>query len=361
MLQVWDGSRKNPAPPSAPSQQKHSLWEMSAMVPEDALAPAATMMMEAARSFVSRKQAGGTDDYCVVVACACTGAEQTPSLASRADSTDALEMRAPPEEVMLTTSPQKPVASTKLMHVIIVFEGDGRLKNSVKRSMRPLIARALSETGLWTRREMDTLESTLLSTLCPRSPEWALGLIHQPACRLACEWYHGRAESLEGHLVRHVSSSRARQGPAGAATMAQLGIDVLGPKRRKLYPGQPSESKRLRLTHTTDAHASSTVGSSAVGSSTVGTVGSDTAAASVQPQPAQTSVAALAELLGWPGELTGAIASERARDILGVVHAQAEELCLARLQLKFYKERDEHESKVSPNPYPLSLTRTPLV
>ena len=82
------------------------------MVPEDALAPAATMMMEAARSFVSRKQAGGIDDYCVVVACACTGAEQTPSLASRADSTDALEMRAPPEEEIFTTSPQASAATS---------------------------------------------------------------------------------------------------------------------------------------------------------------------------------------------------------------------------------------------------------
>lgn len=310
------------------------------------------MMMEAARSFVSRKQAGGTNDYCAVVACACTAPEQPRSLAFHADSSDALETRASPEDEVLTTSPQKPARKCR-MHILLVFEGDGRLKNSLKRSLQPLVARALP-TGVWSASERDALEVALLSGLCSRSSEWALGLIRQPTCRLASVWHHGQTDSLDAYLTRRVSSSLPRQGPAAAATMAQLGIDVLGPKKQHAPPVQ-LDAKRMRLAHTEASVQPDSAESDGQAASKASPEAHEPKAPTASPaarEPSTESIGRLTEILCWSGELTDAIAAERARELLRVVHAQSEELMLARLQLKFYKERDEVESAVSPNPYP---------
>ena len=189
--------------------------------------------------------------------------------------------------------------------MILIFDGTGRLKNSVKRSVKPFVPEAVSET------------------LRAINYEKILELYHNETFQVHIKW-QGPDRELPSYIAE-----RLRQSSTGFSSLVRLGLDTLGPRSHKRLAPTP-----LLLT-------------------------SNALPTQPQPEPQPQRQRTqpgwegnLAELLAWEGNLNTAVAAERARELLKILHEKSEELALTKMQLNYYKEKEALEAKVGPTTSP---------
>ena len=270
----------------------------------------------------------------------------------RAASASLLQTQADKDEeaslTTISTSPNKSALAPASFNILLIFENDGRLKQSVKTTVNALLTPKSSGADAQLARSAPLVKPSLQPWSFPQ----VLQLIAAPHVRVHAEWN----PALPRRDVTHYIARRAKEGALfdreSTAVMAGVGLDLLGPRPKHSLPPQPQPPKRLKGPEPTNPppddappaapaepagtsdHAPPTEAAGPSGSSSVEGGG---AAAS-----------ALQELLQFDGTLTKAVAADRATALLSAFHAQSEELCRTRLQLKFYEDRDRLEAMVRP-------------
>ena len=188
--------------------------------------------------------------------------------------------------------------------------------------------------------------AALISTLAQKPALSCLALL-QGATAQHCEWALGSRELLPPPTSSAPSLAevylRQRAYPPGAEKVSArigLGLDVLGPRKRKATMEGPPLKLLTGPATTTEAGQPST-SCDPPPSPPVGCLVSDP----------------LQSLLSWSGELTADVAADRASQIMSMMHKNTEELGLAKLQLQYYQERDAIQAQVCSlnHPYPLAL------
>ena len=195
------------------------------------------------------------------------------------------------------------------------YEGDGRLKQCVKRSLQSL----LKPVGL----DKDCL-TTLFQTLTAAT--WTQ-IVTISQLRTQSIWL-GSTRVLD----QYIASRMLEHDPlASMPYLVNAGLDLMGPSRilgkRKADKQQPL---CLQYTPSDGAAASSSA---------------------VVEEPAPHAVQAvtqdhLAALLQWEGNLTDPLAVSRAAAIMQYVVNMTDELATTKFELEYYKQRAAMEAKV---------------
>ena len=261
------------------------------------------------------------------------------------------------EPMVISTSPTKPAPqATSFFNVLLIFDGDGRPKQTVKHSVQALLDTFFPKAthAMLVEAALASLEYVPLLTV--------LRLVAAPRVHVYPDW---KADTPPTDVTTYLA--RRVNGPSGAgfnaenaAVMATLGLDMLGPRPKQKLPQHPQLSqKRLKgpepnstpLDGAPPSDAAGPSGSSSVegggaAASASSSVEGGGAAASAAPTP--DALADLLKLLQFDGELTQAVAADRAAALMSAFHQQADELCRTKLRLNYYEERDRLEATVRP-------------
>lgn len=327
------------APASAPALQPHPAWQMTISGASD-MASIFTALQHKARELLARGESGGT--VSVLRCVAFLAQELQPQRLTHSQPSTSASLSAQDQVEVVSTSPQKPAPSLQLT-IILLFEGEGRRKASIKRTIERMLSLGAAQP------EHQQLAVQLFASLQHATFEQVLNRVSSPQVSVAAEWLPGPAPvDLPTYLARRAAGSSVFS-PSGAAVMATAGLDLLGPKRPASAQPQPW-LKRLKGPEPSSSLQGDPA-PAAAGPSTSGEEGgqaSDVAADSAAATASSAVAAALTELLQFDGSLTKPVAADRATELLGAFHRLTEELCEAKLQLNYYKQRDALEAQVRP-------------
>lgn len=306
-------SGKAPAQPPQ-SQRPSAFWSMTCELSAEEITFVMPELQRAATRFLAQKSSGGTEDVLQVVAFFAGCADQ---------STSALLLPAPDdsedEPSTISTSPVKAHTANMRLSAALIFTGKGRVKSSVKRSVQSLLKDD--------QKEPSAFALQLTNTLSPVTARSCLSLL-QNSTHVLPVWADSTFSDLGAYLARRASE----ENDASFARTMQLGLDLLGPRKRTAQPTVQLPLKLLK------GPASSTQ--------------QDQPAGSGEPPPSSASFTSsdssdrLTTLLAWDGELVPEIAKERALQLMSFLHKTTEELHVAKLQLQFHKDRDALNAKV---------------
>ena len=297
-----------------------------------------------AKKLVERESTGGTDAslglvmFCLV-----------PQVLHSSSAADAQEAQVSQDAQMhLSTYVAAQHATIFSFHIVLVFNGMGRKKDKVKRSLESFwkysakakegVQLVLSQQDQFTTNTPDQFATTMhrfLEGIHSATFENALALLRASAQR-RCLWPHDNERDPTEYLVQRLRLTGGASGAAGHAVMARMGLDLLGPSRPFALPPQPA--KRPRLTHCGEGASSSSAAAAAAPSEP-----------SAPPDPHGDPLALLTALLPIDGELTPEIAADRAAQLCTTFHDLAKELSLSKLHLQYYRERDAQAAKVRSN------------
>jgi hypothetical protein len=252
------------------------------------------------------------------------------------------------EASSISTSPNKSALAPASFNVLLIFDGDGRRKQSVKRTVEDLLAPPESSRGRAQPARAAPLAQASLS-LEPCSFPQVLQLITAPHVRVHAEWNPAHPTvDVTLYIARRVKEG-AHFDPESTAVMAGVGLDLLGPRRKHSLPPQPQPPKRLKGPEPTNTPPDDAPPTEASGPSADAppTEAAGPSSSSVEGGGAAI-ISDLQQLLHFDGTLTEAVAADRATALLSAMHAQSEELFRTKLQLNYYEERDRLEATVRP-------------
>lgn len=293
-----------PAPARAskatpPSQQKHEVWLISLRV--DAATAVARMrtLQGMAETFLQRAGNGGTTSIlrCILV----VGDEQTTApriTTSGATASDGV--------LLLDTSAATP--STFVLNMFFIFEGEGRVKRTILRSLCEL------DAASWWQLACAEMQALSVALLLSR-------LLEVRTSTILSKWLGEEQKPLE-YLRRRVADIA----PENRVT---AGLDLLGPAR--CAPAQlPIPAAPALLLGPPPDHKE--------------------AGPSEQPRPLPARVPhpdvqpahQLAALLAWDGELSQAVAADRATKLLALIAGVMEENAVLKIEAA---SRAESEAK----------------
>ena len=300
-------------------------------------------MLERARLLLERGIEGGSQNLLKVITFALEEVNSFDTMRLEAGSTSETQGAAKDDD--LTTSPQaarRSMQGNMLLHIVLIYEGDGRLKSSVKRSVQTMLLQNLAEQAL-------PFLHDLVSTLQQQSIHWVLQLVRTSRQHHSL-WASGISSDLPEYLVRRIEATTAGFSAQGSAIMAQLGLDILGPPKRLRQP-QELQQKRLKGPDAPGPHAQPGVPALAAEpaggaqASPPSQAAEPAGGAQASPPSQAAALSALCNLLSTGEDFNEQVASRQATELLKLFHAQFEELALARLQLKFYRDRDALEEQ----------------
>ena len=294
-----------------PSLAPHPVWTMMIEVSSQDVPTLMMALQPRAQSLLGRKKDGGTDDTLRCLCCFLSRAPQLAQIGSTveepaASSTEQIELpqhQAAPKDAQL--------------QIVLIIDGNGRLKSSVLRSLRT----TLFEPGCW-QGGAALFANALLRTLQARDLASALHL--QRTCSVShVIWADAEFGDLPAYLIRRMN----REGTTSSTDKVQMGLDLLGPKRRApLQPPMPP-MKMLK-----------------------GPAGERPSEPSEPQEPSRgpdpNMVRACAMFVAQKGEVTQEQAEAALKQLLLDLHDTTEELHKAKLELSFYKERDALHSQV---------------
>jgi hypothetical protein len=323
--------------PLAPSLTPRPVWSIMVAVsgPHQL-----QLLEEAAQKLFARGKQGGTDGVALIIVLPnmwCSDSPERSLLrdhsadAGASSSCQALccagqsSTSAGADDLSRDVTPVARIA----LQVCMVFQAERR-KSSVKRTAESLLGQ-VDQSAINTLAPI--LFSTVLTRLSSQVATWALPF-------------------LQGRVLQYLMG-RAHEDLA-APEPIKMTTDLLGPRVQA--------SSRPRLTLAADSVATTVPGSPEVATDSVHAVpsGPDVATESVQANGlAQDPVANLADLLSWSGELTTAIAAERAEALLQAIRSQTEELAIAKSELLYFKWQESLRAEVNAildhtNPLPSS-------
>ena len=148
-----------------PSQQTYPVWEMTVETRADDLKTIFEAVQARAQHLLERLRNGGTEDplRCMCYfACRIDQLHLTSSVEELSSSTEGI--------VVLPELPKAPPQKMRL-HIVLIMDGTGRLKSSVKRSMQNLLKGAHNVPV-----RLDPFAAALLNTLRPQTFAWALAM-----------------------------------------------------------------------------------------------------------------------------------------------------------------------------------------
>ena len=299
-----------------PSLKPSAFWTLTCELSPGGVADVMPQFQTSAERLLAQRSNGGSDQVLQVVAFFLREADHVRPVLSHS---------AEPDVLSISTSPMKWVTGNWRLDIAFGFSGQGRLKSSVKRSIQGCLdemEKAIDPTSklIAAKRNPPRFSFQLLASLNPRTALGCLSLLQQ-ASRVLPVWADTTFSDLGAYLV-----SRQSQDSASAATKMQLGLDLLGPQRKR--PAEPPPGTMPFKLLKGAASSSSQ---------------QDQPAAPEDPAPSSDRLAAL---LAWDGELTPEIAKERALQLMTILHKTTEELAVAKMHLQYYKERDMLEAQV---------------
>ena len=344
MEELAEAQQTNKPKQLPPSQRSYCVWTThrrgldlsTAVVVLDTFLPKAKQLMK-------REGNGGTDAslglvmFCLV-----------PQVLHSSSAADAQEAQVAQDAQMhLSTYVAAQHATIFSLYIVLVFNGVGRKKDKVKRSLESLskssakakegVQLVLSQQDQFTTNTPDQFTTTMhsfLDGIDNATFEDALALLRLSAQR-RCLWPHDNERDPTEYLVQRLRLTGGASGAAGHAVMAQMGLDLLGPSRPLALPPQPL--KRPRLAHCGEGASSSAAAAAAPSEP------------SAPPDTHGDPLALLTALLSIDGELTPEIAADRAAKLITTFHDLTKELSLSRLHLQYYRERDALAAKVRSN------------
>lgn len=340
----WSLSRPKSASASAQSLQNHPVWQMTITDASDNTSVAKALQRKA-QELLARGETGGTVSVlrCIVF----VAKNLQPQSLSHSQPSNSASPSAQDQVEVVSTSPMKPALSLQLT-VLLIFEGEGRMKASIKRTITRMIDTGAQPVGKELADQVLT-QHQMLASLQHCTFEQVLHQVSSPQVFVDAEWLPGLPTvDLRAYLARRAAGSSVFS-PSGAAVMATVGLDLLGPKRPSSAQHQPWQ-KRLKGPEPSSS-LQGDAAPAAAGPSTSGEEGgqaSDVAADSAAATASLAGAAALTELLQFDGSLTEPVAADRATELLGAFHSLTEELCEAKLQLNYYQQRDALEAQVRP-------------
>lgn len=298
-----------------PSQVDYPVWEMTVETSAVDLPIILQAIQRRAQTLLERLRTGGTEDplrcLCYFM---CRIAQLRLGSSVEEPSSSSMEI------VDLPELPSKAPSADTRLHVVLIMDGNGRLKSSVKRSMTNLL-----KSPEDARKPLDPFAEALLRTLRPQTFTWALAM--ERTSQVHVDWRDSEHSCLRTYLMRRGHSGGALA-PAIAAEKLQHGIDLLGPKTKRLAPVQPPMPPLKMLKGPTVQRAES------------------------EPQepsrgPDQNMVRACAKFVAQNGgNVTEEQAEATLKQLLLDLHDTTEELHRAKLELCFYKERDALHAQV---------------
>ena len=340
-----------------PSQMPHTVWLMTGPPLDETIsstvvkALAANVQPLLARG--SRGSKGDTDNF--------LGAVVFHLLPVETGTVETADARPPidAEAVVVQGSPSRTVSTVTTMsvlHILLIYEGLGRVRSKVKRSVDSTVVNIEQPRNMiWQPAQF---VHALTSSLRSSSLENALELIRMPTCRVASCWPPPHKRDLVEYLILRLQMAGGMSDPTRRADMTRLGLDLLGPRRPPPPPLLPLLQPAKRLKHTVSDQEEGAAGASSTGASAPaprqeGAAGASATAASAPAPPPETSlgscISPLQALLTFDGELSPAIASDRAAAICTAFHELTKELCLTKLHLQYYEQRDALEAQVHSN------------
>lgn len=288
------------------SQSQHAIYKLEMMFPMQEGKSILDDLRTGARTLLGRDVMGGTENplralVAIGSLTASRGAKALTAAPSAAASTgDPFCTIA----VLAAPVPQQPVApiSLALITLIIIYDGAGRLKASVKRSLKTLLAGSQGAATF----------SAALQVLEAWSAASAMSFVDEhPSNVVKVEWRGGVERDLIDYLKERVATDN--QTPlmrtSNSALLACSGLDVLGPHSRK---------RPLMLADKTHQPSSPRGGSSS--SALLASPTKLSSAPSARPPDE-----ALATLLSWSDELTAEEATRRANGLLELIQKTMEE------------------------------------
>lgn len=347
-----EASSKARAQPPPPSQVKHCVWAMSCQVEESMMNAVVRTLKPNAEPLLQRGTDGGTDAVlsAVVFHVAPVMSHKVEAFgAATPVESDAVEVDPPLRIVAERTT-------KSVLHILLIYDPPGRTKAKVKRSVDSLFTggRRTPSPAPETVQVVETSSSTAMSAgsigttlkfltakLAAITIEGTLELASMPLCRMCSSWPPGCERDLFEYLVQRKQMAGGSSDPAGHAVMARLGLDLLGPRRSRPQPLQPQPVKRLKLSSADEA--------------TAGASSTEAGPSTTEAGPSTTAgISPLQALLTFDGELTEAIAAERAAALCKTFHELTYELACTKLHLHCYKERDALEAQVCSNAFECS-------
>ena len=288
------------------SQLQHAIYKLEMMFPMQEGATVLDELRTGARTLLGRDVKGGTENplrALVAIGGSLTASRGANSLLTTTGTGPSLCTIA----VLAAPPVAPPVATMALITLIIIYDGAGRLKASVKRSLWTLLA---GHQGAATF-------SAALQVLEAWSAASAMSFVDDhPSNVIKVEWRGGIERDLIDYLKERVATDN--QTPlmrtSNSALLACSGMDMLGPHSRK---------RVLMLTDAgagTDAHQPSSQRGGSSSSALLASPTKVTSAPSARP-PEE----ALATLLSWSGELTAEEATRRANGLLELIQKTMEE------------------------------------
>lgn len=294
-----------------PSQQTYPVWEMTVETRADDLKTIFEAVQARAHRLLERLRNGGTEDplRCMCYfACRIDQLHLTSSVEELSSSTEGI--------VVLPELPKAPPQKMRL-HIVLIMDGTGRLKSSVKRSMQNLLKGAHNVPV-----RLDPFAAALLNTLRPQTFAWALAM-QRNSSQTHVDWVDTEVSCLKTYLTRRESA----EGTTPPSEKVSLGIDLLGPKRPA--PPQPPMPPMKMLK---------------------GPAGECPSEPSEPQEPSRgpdpNMVRACAMFVAQKGEVTQEQAEAALKQLLLDLHDTTEELHKAKLELSFYKQRDALHSQV---------------
>jgi len=299
-----------------PSQQTYPVWEMTVETRAHDLKTIFEAVQLRAQHLLERLRNGGTDDplRCICYfACRIEQLRLTSSVEELSSSTEGI--------VVLPELPKAPPQMMQL-HIVLIMDGPGRLKSSVKRSMQNLLKGAPNAPSPSMQNSTLFVAAALLNTLRPQTFAWALAM-QRKSSQTHVDWVDTEVSCLKTYLTRRESA----EGTTPPSEKVSLGVDLLGPKRpAPLQPPMPP-MKILK-----------------------GPAGERPSEPSEPQEPSRgpdpNMVRACAMFVAQKGEATQEQAEAALKQLLLDLHNTTEELHQAKLELAFYKERDALHSQV---------------
>ena len=268
------------------SHRAHAIWCVPVQV-DSASAPARLAgLTQTAQKFLKRTGKGGTDARLrCIFAYGCEAANAL-RIADRSSSGPLL---LDSSGATSTTS-----SSTATLSVCFVFDGEGRIKRSVSRSLSSF------DTGSWWEQACAELQ--------PLSVAVALSRVMQLPSHTVTSLWLGEEQNLKTYLHQRIEVQPRATRAELTATSVNAGLDLLGPRALQAHLPLPIRAAPLLLTGPAE--------------------GPSPPQAGLPPHPASAvrpPEEALASLLMWEGNVDGAVAADRASKLLAYVSKLTEE------------------------------------
>jgi hypothetical protein len=312
-------ARAPAAPP--PSVCPEPVWEMCSPVSETDIQAMQASAAAGVDELLKRGSDGGTNNSleCVAFIILCrrgatdsTGSWTPPRLlAGAGSSTDGPDPTAERLAVPL---------SSYVLQVLLFFSESGRIKSSVKRSVGKIFQGQVAIPTAAAKRFVGSLRSSShVEALATMQGAYAVKALWAPGLKY---------EDLGQYLV-----ARCRVKALAGADSVIMGLDTLGPRRKR--PAEAvAEERPARIAFRQDRQDHRVEREAEAGAVPPPTVSS---------HPGLSSMAAL---LCWEGDLTQELASERSLQLMTELHSIVVENATLKVQLQYYKDKEELESEV---------------